>query len=746
MNENYILQCKEPAKDWMEGFPTGCGKLAAMLWGEKKDVISLNHEKLWRGVTRNRDNEKIPDGVLEQIRDLIDKKDFFRATAIANAWLGGTGGMSGIPGRIDSFQPAGELCFEIDDIGEFDGRELDLLNGVASVRRRKNTGEKITTVNYTDVCKNVMVCRWESDGTFSGVMYYTRMEDKEAEVNCTYADNEILYSCSFNGGISFKTKVRIVTDGKIVYKKDSIIIENATKVLSITDINVYPSNNVYPEIPFYDYEKMFAEHKEKFSQKMSEFTFNVETEEINLPMEERVQRIKTGKNDDGLMLLFYNFGRYLFLSSNLNGDLPANLQGKWNRQVKPEWGSDYHFNINLQMNYWLAEPLGMGESAEKLINLIESFVPHGEKAAKDLYNCRGIWLPHAGDVWGRATPESYGYGVWIGAAGWLAQHIWHRYIYSGDVEFLENRAYPYFKKVAQFYEDYSFKDSDGIYQLSPSQSPENAFLGAGSFYVSCCKSSAIDVQIAYDALGYAIKAAEILGVDKEETEIWKGIRNNLPEFKIGSDGRLLEWNEEFAEKEPQHRHVSHLYGLYPSDLFTLEKRPKQFYAAKKSLDFRMEQGGGHTGWSRAWVACLYSRLGEGEKMYEHIYKMICEFATSSLLDTHPLPFPDQPLIFQIDGNFGAVAAMTEGVAQYKNNKLYLLPALPKRWKNGEVKGYRTPGGHTVSFKWKEETITQLNIEIGVKEELCIVLNGEERKIHGALGASIAIDNNQGGTI
>jgi len=733
MKENHLIQCARPAEDWMQGFPTGCGKLAAMLWGEGKDVVSLNHERLWRGITRKRDNEEVPEGVLQQIRGLIEKKDFFRATAVANAWLGGTGGMSGIPGRIDCYQPAGELCFEFDDLGEFSGRELNLSEGISTVKRKKSTGEEITTINYTDICKNVVVCCWKSVSTFSGRLYYTRMEDNEAEEECRYLRNEILYSCSFCGGISFKTRVRIETDGELCAQKDEIVIKNAKTIRAIADINVHPYDEDYPDVRFYDYEKNLEEHKKCFLQKMHEFSLIIEAEEVKLPVEERIERIKRGHKDDGLILLFYNFGRYLFLSSNINGELPANLQGKWNREVQPEWGSDYHFNINLQMNYWLAEPLGLGECAEKLINLIESFVPHGEKAAKDLYDCRGIWLPHAGDVWGRATPESYGYGVWIGAAGWLARHFWDRYIYSGDMEFLKKRAYPFFKKVAQFYEDYALKDDDGIYQLSPSQSPENAFCGGGKFYVTCCKSSAMDVQIAFDALGYAIQSAKILEIDKKDVAVWSHIRDNLPDFKIGTDGRLLEWNEEFTEKEPKHRHVSHLYGLYPSDLFTLEKRPVQFRAAKKSLDFRMEQGGGHTGWSRAWVACLYARLGEGEKMYEHVHKMICEFTTASLLDTHPLPFPDQPLIFQADGNFGAVAAITEGIAQYKDDKLYLLPALPKRWKDGSINGLKTPGGHTVNFNWKEGTVTEISVVIGFGKKLIVCVDGKDIVLEGACG-------------
>lgn len=401
------------------------------------------------------------------------------------------------------------------------------------------------------------------------------------------------------------------------------------------------------------------------------------------------------------------------------GELPANLQGKWNDLILPPWDCDYHFDINLEMNYWAAEQNDMGECAEALLKLCERFVPHAKKAAKDLYGCRGVWFPIQTDCWGRSTPESYGWAAWIGAAPWIAQHFWMHYRYSNDLDFLRERAYPFFKEVAEFYEDYLVLNEKGEYQLLPSQSPENRFAGTGEFPVSIGISSAMDVQLCFDALKYAIESSAILDVDEEQRNKWTEMKEHLPAFKIGADGRLLEWNREMEETEPGHRHFSHLYGLYPSDIFNPETRPEQYEAARKSLEFRLSQGGGHTGWSRAWTACLQARCGNAEGFYEHFSALVKEFATSSLLDL----CGD---IFQIDGNLGAVAAVNEALFGCWNGKTRLLQALPREWyAYGTVKNVKLMGGHTLSFAWKDGKVTDVRLEKAVEELVALIYNGEE---------------------
>jgi alpha-L-fucosidase 2 len=354
------------------------------------------------------------------------------------------------------------------------------------------------------------------------------------------------------------------------------------------------------------------------------------------------------------------------------------------------------------------------------LKFIESFIPHAKKAAMDLYGCNGVWLPLQSDAWGKSTPESFGWSVWIGAAAWLAQHFWKHYEYNADKTFLKERAYPFFKEVVGFYEDYLQKDENGVYQIFPSQSPENRFLEAGEFPVSICISAAMDVQLAYDALTYAINSATILDVDLELIQRWKDLKDDLPPFKIGADGRLLEWNEEFEEAEPGHRHLSHLYGLYPGELFTKVNHELQYKAAKNSLNFRLAQGGAHTGWSRAWVACMFARLEQPEEFWEHFTGLVKDFATTSLLDLHP------PRIFQIDGNLGAVAAVAEALWGSYNGKTYLLSALPKEWaKSGRVKGAKIPGNHTIDFAWENGEVINYKVHKKSKNSVNLVIKGKQ---------------------
>lgn len=386
------------------------------------------------------------------------------------------------------------------------------------------------------------------------------------------------------------------------------------------------------------------------------------------------------------------------------------MQGKWNDSLIPPWNCDYHFDINLQMNYWMAEPAGMPECAETLIRYVRSFLDSGREAAERLYGCRGVYLPIQTDAWGVSTPEAYGWAVWIGAAPWIARHLWDHYRYSGDKEYLKNEAYEFFTAVAEFYEDYLQRDEQGVCQILPSQSPENAIPEAGCFPVLIDQSAAMDVQLCYDALTCAIRSAGILGVDPDKAARWKELRDHLPPFAIGSDGRLMEWQKEYAEREPGHRHLSHLYGLYPSDLFTPDTRPEQYAAAIRSLQYRLSHGGGHTGWSRAWVSCLSARLGNGEEFYRHYTALIQDFATVSLLDLHP------PRIFQIDGNLGAVAAGIEAVVSCYGDTAHLLRGLPAEWGTGHLNGVKIPGGHKISVSWENGQLSKLSVIMGFEPE------------------------------
>jgi alpha-L-fucosidase 2 len=719
MNMQQKLWFNKPSDDWMNGLPIGNGRLAAMVRaGEAADVLSLNHEWLWRSVHRWRDNQPSADKLAE-VRSLLQQGDFFRATALANLWFGGLGGISKLPSRVDAFQPAGDLSFVLGDQAAFVMRELDLQHGIARIKRQTVTGTVVESQYLAHPELNRIICHWQGSGTFSGALTYSRTADPDLHEALHLTNRGLRFIGRFVEGMAYAVAAELDTDGAIVLEEDRISIIDATELLisvnlatSVRGIDeelaAWPAVVVRAAWP-----ALLRSHQEAFAAKMDRFSVALDLPDSPLPVDERIEALRGGATDENLIMLLAAYGRYLLVSTSICGELPANLQGKWNDSIHPPWDCDYHLDINLQMNYWAAEAGNLSDCTEALLQYIERMVPHGRKAARDLYGCRGVWLPIQTDAWGRATPESYGWAVWIGAAPWIARHFWWHYSYTGDLAFLRERAYPFFRDIAGFYLDYCVADESGTWQIMPSQSPENRFEGTGLWPVSIGISAAMDVQLAFDALGYAIDAACLLNVDREESGRWQQLGDHLPPFAVGTDGRLLEWDREQPEVEPGHRHLSHLYGLYPSDLFNPETRQPEFDAAVRSLDYRLAQGGGHTGWSRAWVACLYARAGRAEEVRDHLRDLIVDFATESLLDLHP------PHIFQIDGNFGATAAVIESLAQFWNGKLHLLRALPAAWPDGQVRGLRVPGGHSLDFSWKDGRLEALTATIGYSGSLAI---------------------------
>jgi alpha-L-fucosidase 2 len=358
-------------------------------------------------------------------------------------------------------------------------------------------------------------------------------------------------------------------------------------------------------------------------------------------------------------------------------------------------------------------------------------VPHAQKAAQDLYGCRGVCFPLQTDAWGRATPESHGWAVWIGAAAWLAQHVWWHYEFSPDRKFLDERGYPFLKEVARFFEDYLMPDESGTLHVVPSQSPENRIVGGGDLPVTLCVSSTSDVWLVDQALKWAAESARILGVDEEDQQKWEEIRTKLPPMKIGQHGQLQEWFEDDEEAEPGHRHVSHLLPLYPGDTLDPKRTPELWRAAEVSLERRLAAGGGHTGWSRAWTACLFAKLGRAEEAYEHLKHLILDFATDSMLDLHP------PHIFQVEGNLGGVAAVVEMLINSDRGELTLLPSLPADWPEGEVHGLGARGGLTLSMGWSKGELSWARIE-ATHDGPCVIADAPSHlSIRDSAGSEVA---------
>ena len=567
------LWYKSPAREWLEGLPIGTGRLAAMVLGTfRRERIALNHECLWKGVNRRRDNE-VRREALPEVRRLLLAGNYEDGTRAARDAFGGGGGGSGRPQRVDPYQPAGDLYLEFLTRGPISDyhRELDLDTASATVSYLAG-GRRFTRQYVAHLVEDLILVRLTHDGLpFDCVAWLDRTYDADCELTFdtdagdtgeagTQAARLTMTGC-IRDGVDFRVQGDVWCRGgrRRVVDGRKLLCEGVTEAVVAVDIGVSAfgrsaateCNSRRVQAPAATectsrrvqtaaatectsrrlqapaaWDDLFRAHVREHQRHYGSMRLDLPlaaTDVADLPTDERIRRVRAGQPDPGLPLLYFHYGRYLLCASSANAALPANLQGKWNEDLQPPWDSDYHHDINLQMNYWLAEPAGMQRYVEALLQHIERFVPHARKAAMDLYGCRGVWYPIQTDAWGRSTPESHGWAVWIGAAPWLAQHLWWHYEYGRDAGFLRDRAYPFFKEVAAFYEDYLVEDGAGVLQIVPSQSPENRFVGDGGPPVSICVSATMDVILARAAFDYAIRSAEILDLDRERRQRWRDL-------------------------------------------------------------------------------------------------------------------------------------------------------------------------------------------------------------------------------
>jgi len=711
---------KQPAKEWKEGLAIGNGVLAGMvLGGAPKERIALNHEWLWRAEGRFRDTQPAHQHLAE-IRRLFFEGKVFEAGTLANEKLGGPGGVSGKPNRVDPYQPAGDLMIELPGAALDDyRRELDLETGVVAVSA---TGWRRQAFAHAALPVICVLQEWSGKG--AARVELTRIPDPACTLEGS-SDGASLTLCGkFPEGPQFCILARLLVEGgKVTPGKGAAAeVKGASRLLILLTISVtHDGEDPRPiaqkqldGVPIV-WEKLLAGHLKKHRELYGRVALDLGDEFDERPTDERLAALKAGKRDNGLMALYFNFGRYLLIASSHGCALPANLQGKWNEDLKPPWECDLHHDVNLQMNYWPAEVCGLAECTGPLFEHMERFVPHAREMARRLYDCDGVFFPIQTDPWGRATPESRGWDVWTGAAAWLAQHMWWRYEYGLDKKFLRERAYPFIKEVAAFYKSYLVPDPrSGRLVPVPSQSPENTFVG-GTKPVSLCVAATMDLELIHDALTHAIKASEILGVDAKLRAEWKRILEELQPLQIGRHGQLQEWLEDCEECEPGHRHISHLVGLFPGEQLSPGEPDVAHLvkAARVSLERRLASGGGHTGWSRAWTLCCWARLREGDLAYEHLRALICDFATSSLLDLHP------PRIFQIEGNLGGTAGIAELLLQSHLGVLRILPALPGEWPDGKATGLCARGGFVVDVEWAGGRPREATILSTLGGECCV---------------------------
>ena len=737
MSTETIMKYDSPAETFNEALPIGNGRIGAMIYGTAlNEAIILNEDSVWSGGLRHRINPDAKEGFTE-VRRLLGEGRTAEAEEAAMSK------MEGVTPNMRRYMPLGELdiALEADGKAREYSRSLDIGSAVADASFSVN-GVTYTKEYFVSAPDEVLVVRIHASEPASVTLSCgIGGRDDCYDDNRPCAENMIL----FNGGTGSRDGIFFAAclgasakNGEIKTIGSRICVKNADEVMLVLSVRTSFYSQMYEESAQVDaemalqcdFDELYYRHvndyKELFDRVELSLNDNRGEDLTLLPTPERLDRIKGDEldntdcrrliNDNKLIELFFNFGRYLMISCSRTGTQPANLQGIWNDLMSPPNGSRYILNLNTEMNYWPAENCNLSECHLPLFDLLERVCGNGRVTAKEMYGINKGFVCHSHtDIWGDSVPqgESSTSSIWPMGGAWLAIHIFEHYEYTLDRDFLAEK-YHILKEAAEFFTEYLTENSSGKLMTGPSVSPENTYIDENGIKASICMGPAMDSQILTVLFCSAIKAAHILGKDEAFAEKLTAMLKKLPQPQVGKYGQIMEWAEDYDETDIGHTHISQLFALYPAGLISPIRTPKLADAARATLVRRIIHGGGYTGYSSAWVTNMWARLFDGRMVYENLMRLLSHYMNPNMTESKP------PL--QLEGNFGGTAAIAEALMQSCGGEINLLPALPDEWNNGHVCGLRAKGGFTADIYWTANKLTRAEILSGLGGELRLRAN------------------------
>jgi alpha-L-fucosidase 2 len=736
--KDLTLWYNKPATEWNEALPIGNGRLGAMVFGGiGQERLQLNEESIWTGKDSDFVNPEAKQA-LPKIRQLLLEGKYAEAQKLAQEK------MMGDKKVHSTYQTLGDLHLDFQSGTPVESyqRTLDLETAIATVQYTANSIH-YKREYFSSAPGRAIVARFTASEPAS-VSFTLNLSRPGDRASYRIENNELIMREHVGNGVGVKVvaRVKVLNEGgNVSSEADLLRIDKANAVtILITAATDYKSSDPdritqtqLVNAGNKPYETLKSNHIKDYQHYFNRVEFALAGDtNSKLPTNERLGAFRNGNNDPGLLTQYYQFGRYLLISSSRPGGLPANLQGIWADGLTPPWDADYHININIQMNYWLAETTNLSELHEPFLDFIDALRPDARKTAHEMYGMKGTVAHFTTDAWHFTEP--YGetqWAMWPMGMAWCARHYWEHYLFGGDKLYLEQKGYPVMKEAAEFCLNYLVENPETKKLVSgPSISPENTFKTKAGEIATLVMGPTMDHMIIRDLFSNTIQASKLLNRDAAFRKALEKTLERLSPTVIGSDGRIMEWTEEFEEPEPGHRHISHLFALHPGKEITT-RTPALMDAARKTIDYRISHGGGHTGWSRAWIINFFARLHDGDTAYENLTALVRKSTLPNLFDNHPP--------FQIDGNFGATAGITEMLLQSHADEVALLPALPTAWPAGHIHGICARGGFVMDIDWENGKLKGVNVFSKLGKELTLRYQDRTIKLKTQKGTGYMFD-------